>query len=527
MSLMSQNAARSEVAPWSGTAPAMRAATVMSAGEDGMRVAIDGRQVRASCAVSCPAEPFAGDEVLVWAGEDACHILAILRRAGPADDGQTRPCETGPEEVAPEPAFAGPFTGLPSVMADGNLPYQPHFDSQSDGEAAAGRPWTRFDVPLTPNAFGSGTYFRMGAYVDGQEGVMMPPLQLSKSTATTTTKTAPTPDFAAALLSGKNAYNAAAETANAATATSASTTGTASGDAKQGYLKRGDSFVKNKVGQMELQTIATTAVTTTSSGDGFLAKTDADVNLSIDGGMLVDIVKGQTTNVADGDIKFTAPAGLFAVSALSGISLTAGTASSPANISLLAYGYVKNEAKGPVSEWFYSTSEKKTYGFAKDWFYGEKYSEFHGTSTSKFYGDENKTFEGTATSFFYGDQITTNHARRISMTMAATLTLALGTEFRLNAAIDLKINLALDMNIIIGIAFKMVVGFDTKVVLGSDFKYVSGLDIKWVGIDGKKFNFEIKQGDVDAYLGNLILRTGATDIGGKQVELKTGFFFRS
>lgn len=527
MNATSRDAIRSHEAPRQNGDAAMRPARVVATGAGDLTVAIDGGRVRTSCAISCTAEPRVGDEVLVWAGGDGCHILAVLQRAGPANDSPALPREADPDDGAPEPAFAGPFTGLPPVMAGSALPYQPHFDSQSDGQAATGRPWTRFDVPLTPNAFGSGTYFRMGAYVDGQEGVMMPPLLLSKSTATTTTNTAPTPDFAAALLSGKSAYNTAAETANAATATSASTTGTASGDAKQGYLKRGGSFVKNKVGQMELQTIATSAVTTTSSGDGFLAKTDADVNLSIDGGMLVDIVKGQTTNVADGDIKFTAPAGLFAVSAASGISLTAGTPTAPANISLLAYGYVKNEAKGPLSEWFYSTSEKKTYGFAKDWFYGEKYSEFHGTSTSKFYGDEDKTFHGTAKSYFMGAQFTTNLAARISMTMAATLTLALGSEFRLNAAIDLKINLSIDMNIIIGIAFKMVLGFDLKVVLGSDLKYVSGLDIKSVGVDGKKFIVEIKQGDVDAYLGNLILRTGSTDVGGKTIDLKTGFLFRS
>lgn len=538
MSLMSQNAARSEVTLWSGAAPAMRAATVMSAGEDGMRVAIDGRQVRASCAVSCPAEPFAGDEVLVWAGEDACHILAILRRAGPADDGQTRPSETGPEGGAPEPAFAGPFTGLPSVMAGGNLPYQPHFDSQSDGEAAAGRPWTRFDVPLTPNAFGSGTYLRMGAYVSGQESPMMPALSYSKSTVTTADLTAPTPtsteDIFKAIVTGDVAALSnivtpigAAEQANAADASKASTDGTSGGDAKQGYLKRGDTFVKNKAGQMELQTISTTATTTTSSGDGFLGKTDSDLNLKIGGAALIDIVKGQTTRVSDGDILFAAPAGAVGISAKSGVSITAGTAAAPANISLLAYGYVKNEAKGPLSEWFYSTSEKKTYGFAKEWFYGEKFSEFHGTSTSLFYGDEDKTFHGTAKSYFMGAQFTTNLAARISMTMAATLTLALGTEFRLNAAIDLKINLAIDMNIIIGTAIKVVVGFDIKLVAGSDFKVVSGMDIKNVGVDCKVVGLEVKAANIKSYLANTLLRTGAFDIDGKTVKTQAGFLFRS
>lgn len=540
MILTSQNASLADAAPVSGEVPAMRAATVVSTGADGVRVDIDGVVTTASRAISCTVEPLAGDEVLVWSMPDACHILAVIRRGKPMQDGQTFPDMAVPDPVPEmaEPASGALIDWLPPGTEGGTLPYQPHFDSQSDGEVATGRPWTRFDVPLTPNSFGSGTYLRMGAYVSGQESPMMPALSFSKSTATTATVEAPTPtsaeDIFTALITGDvdalgNIVTpiGGAEQANAAGADKASTDGTASGDAKQGYLKRGDTFVKNKAGQMELQTISTAATTSTSSGDGFLGKTDSDLNLKVGGGALIDIVKGQTTRVSDGDIVFTAPAGAFGISAKSGVSITAGTAAAPANISLLAYGYVKNEAKGPLSEWFYSTSEKKTYGFAKEWFYGEKYSEFHGTSTSKFYGNEDKTFHGTATSYFLGTQTTTNLAARISMTMAATLTLALGTEFRLNTAIDLKINLAIDMNIIIGIAFKMVLGFDTKVVLGSDLKYVSGLDIKSVGVDGKKFIIEIKQGDVDAYLGNLILRTGATDVGGKTIDLKTGFLFRS
>lgn len=534
MTATSRDAIRCDEARPQSDGAAMRAATVVATDNGDLTVEIDGRSVRASCAVSCTAEPLAGDEVLVWLGEGGCHILAVIRRAV-ASNGRAVPCETDPHEGAP--AFAGPSVGLPPVVAAGALPYQPHFDSQSDGEAATGRPWTRFDVPLTPNAFGSGTYLRMGAYVSGQESPMMPALSYSKSTVKTTDLTAPTPssteDIFKAILSGDVGLNnivtpfGAAEQANAADASKASTDGTSSGEAKQGYLKRGDTFVKNKAGQMELQTISTKADTATSSGDGFLGKTDSDLNLKVGGAALIDIVKGQTTHVSDGDILFTAPAGAFGVSAKSGVSITAGTAAAPANISLLAYGYVKNEAKGPLSEWLYSTSEKKTYGFAKEWFYGEKFSEFHGTSTSLFYGDEDKTFHGTAKSYFMGAQFTTNLAARISMTMAATLTLALGTEFRLNAAIDLKINLAIDMNIIIGTAIKVVVGFDIKLVAGSDFKVVSGMDIKNVGVDCKVVGLEVKAANIKSYLANTLLHTGAFDVDGKTVKTQAGFLFRS
>jgi hypothetical protein len=483
----------------SGVMPALRPATVVASTGDQLVLRTEtGGEVPACVALSCPLAPRVGDQILAWAGGEEWHILAVLGR-------ETQPAQpAGPDAIDGE---AKP------------LPLAPHYEDASvtEGEAAAGRPYTRIDVPLKPDEFGSGTYLRLGAYVEGEEGTMMPELSLSKSTVETATKTEPTPDLSfTALLSGKNPYVTMAETANSAKESDATN---ADGTLKQGYLKRGDKFVKNKAGQMELLTISTKAATTTSSGDGFLGKTDSDVNLSVGGGMLVDIVKGQTTNVSDGDIKFTAPAGVFAVNALSGVSITAGTPDAPANISLLAYGYVKNEAKGPLSEWLYSTSEKKTYGTAKEWFYGEKYTEFHGYEEKKFYG--------TSISYFLGDQVTTNLAARISMTLAATLTLALGTEFRLNAAIDLKINLAIDMNIIIGVAFKGVIGLDTKAVLGSDFKFVNGLDFKWVGVDGKKFGLELKNADMNAYLKAVVLGKSTVEIGGKDIDVKTGLLLRS
>lgn len=396
--------------------------------------------------------------------------------------------------------------------------------TQADAAKQGNAPYTRLDVPLTANALGSGTYLRLGAYVEGEEGAMMPALAYSKSTTTNTTRTAPEPiaeKFFGGLISVMTAdsYKNAAATANAATAASATN---ADGSTKQGYLKRGDTFVKNKAGQMELLSIATTAVTSTSSGNGFLAKTDGDLNLNVGGGALVKINKGQTVQIDDGDVNFAVPAGAFAVSALSGISLTAGSSAAPANISLIAYGYVKQEAKGPVSEWHYSTSEKKTYGFAKDWFYGEKYSEFHGTSTSKFYGDEDKTFHGTATSYFLGEQITTNIATRLNMTMAATITLAMGSEFRLNMAADLKINLSIDVNIIIGIASKIVVGLDMKHVVGVDSKFVLGLDYKAVTFKAENKATSIDNTGFFSSLGGFYQKLTATKVETNAVKVDTG-----
>lgn len=495
----------------SGAPAALRAATVVALAGDRLVLSCEGGRAAARLAPSCSLSPSVGDEVLAWTGGEDWHVLAVLGRAAPASEPMLAAAQA--EDEASE---------MREAM---ELPLVPHHDRDEDdsiteGEAQDNRPYTRIDVPLKPDDFGSGTYLRLGAYVEGEEGGLMPALEFSKSTASNTTKTAPTPDLSLeAILKGTAVtYTDVAETANEASQSSATNP---DGSLKQGYLKTGDGkFVKNKAGQMELTTIDIKAKTSTSSGDGFLGKTDADVNLKVGGGMLVEIVKGQTTHVSDGDIKFSAPAGIFAVNALSGVSVTAGTASDPANISLLAYGYVKNEAKGPLSEWNYSTSEKKTYGSAKEWFYGEKYTEFH--------GKEEKYFFGTSTSYFLGDQINTNLAARINMTLAATLTLALGVELALNVALNLKINLAIDLAVIIGIANKTVIGTDTKIVVGSDFKYVTGMDFKWVTIDGKAFDLELKHAQLKSYLGNVLLRTGEYEVDAKTVgELKSGFFFKT
>lgn len=493
----------------SGAPAALRAATVVALAGDRLVLSCEGGRAAARLAPSCSLSPCVGDEVLAWTGGEDWHVLAVLGRAAP-------------EPVA---AIAQPEGEAGDMREAAELPLVPHHDhhddeeSISEGETQDNRPYTRIDVPLKPDDFGSGTYLRLGAYVEGEEGGLMPALEFSKSTASNTTKTAPTPDLSLeAILKGTAVtYTDVAETANAASQSSATN---ADGSLKQGYLKTSDGkFVKNKAGQMELTTIDIKADTSTSSGDGFLGKTDADVNLKVGGGMLVEVVKGQTTHVSDGDIKFSAPAGIFAVNALSGVSVTAGTASDPANISLLAYGYVKNEAKGPLSEWNYSTSEKKTYGTAKEWFYGEKYTEFH--------GKEEKYFYGTSTSYFLGDQINTNLAARINMTLAATLTLALGVELALNVALNLKINLAIDVAITIGIANKTVIGTDTKIVVGSDFKYVTGMDFKWVGADGKVAVTEVESKNVTAYFKGVLLGTGSIENKNKTIELSTGMFFKS
>ncbi len=51
----------------------------------GLVVAVDGVDLVFARAVSCLVEPIAGDEVLVFAAPDVCHVLAVLRREGLGD----------------------------------------------------------------------------------------------------------------------------------------------------------------------------------------------------------------------------------------------------------------------------------------------------------------------------------------------------------------------------------------------------------------------------------------------------------
>ena len=217
----------------SGAPAVLRAATVVALAGDRLVLSCEGGRAAARLAPSCSLSPSVGDEVLAWTGGEDWHVLAVLGRAA----------------SEPVVAIAQPEDEASDMREAAELPLVPHHaddeESITEGEDQNNRPYTRIDVPLKPDDFGSGTYLRLGAYVEGEEGGLMPGLEFSKSTASNTSKTAPTPDLSLeALLKGTFVTpQGAAESANEASQSSATN---ADGTLKQGYLQTcSGKFVKN------------------------------------------------------------------------------------------------------------------------------------------------------------------------------------------------------------------------------------------------------------------------------------------
>jgi type VI secretion system secreted protein VgrG len=264
---------------------------------------------------------------------------------------------------------------------------------------------------------------------------------------------------------------------------------------RRGFRVEGGQIVASKVGQRELLSIS--ARMTEDSGytpttGGILLKTDKHLDVKVVGGTTALFGRGVTQQISTGDLKVTVPAGLVSINAANGIMLEAGTAAKPANINFLAYGYVKQEAKGPVSDYFYSTQERKVYGYSKEWFYGEKYSEFHGFEEKKFYGSSKSRTEGTTESYFVGSKTSTTFSSDTAFKMGVETKTNISQIFQLKIANEYSLNASAKAEFLIGAVFVLGASVKLEILLGAemkitlwtfkivsiDFKYVSGLDSK-------------------------------------------------
>jgi hypothetical protein len=338
----------------------------------------------------------------------------------------------------------------------------------------APRTFSRLAVPTSAAAaVTSGTYFRLGGYIDAEESALVPAnLTYSSSATTQQAQTLPdTTDRAAAA----EAYNT-----------------TLNSRGQDLYSQQdGSSFAtssggrtRNTTRQFELNKISLAYTQQTPLKNGILAKTDGDIIAVADGGAIVDLEKGLAVASQTGDFTVDLPAGAAKVSTFNGIELLAGNSSHPANIALTAFGYIKQAAYGPLDDVRFATSSMKTYGYTREWFYGEKYSEHHGTSTSKFYGDETRVTDGTSDQTFNGFANVKFVGRRHTFNLAGTLTIALAGDFTLHGGAKLDINIGFYMKInaigeakICGVIDFKMAHIDFKIV-DIDCKFINGIEVK-------------------------------------------------
>lgn len=264
---------------------------------------------------------------------------------------------------------------------------------------------------------------------------------------------------------------------------------------RRGFSVQNGQIVASKIGQRELLSISakmTEDAGYTPNTGGILLKSDKHLDVNIAGGTTALFGRGVTQQITAGDLKLTVPAGLVSINAANGIMLEAGTAAKPANINFLAYGYVKQEAKGPVSDYFYSTQERKVYGYSKEWFYGEKYSEFHGFEEKKFYGSSKSHTEGSTESTFIGSKTSTTFSSDTAFKMGVESKINISQINQIKIANEYSLNASAKAQFVLGAAFVLGASVKLEILLGAemkitlwtfkivsiDFKYVSGLDSK-------------------------------------------------
>lgn len=107
-----------------------------------------------------------------------------------------------------------------------------------------------------------------------------------------------------------------------------------------------------------------------TSGNGVLIYTEDDLDVNVVGTGTLKFGKGQTTETDNGDSTHTVPNGQYSLSANTGVSITAGTSSNPADINLHATNAIKQTADGPVSMFTYGTMTKYTVGESFTMFFG-------------------------------------------------------------------------------------------------------------------------------------------------------------
>jgi hypothetical protein len=361
--------------------------------------------------------------------------------------------------------------------------------------AADPTPYTRLAVPAASDGklgISSGTYFRLGSYVEKDEGSLFPPATLVYTTSTVTSTAQTLPDITDAKAAAE-AYNTVS-TDNPTAISSAGSSSTTPTTADGNIIVNGDgtaatnaagSRIRNSTRQFELNKIAIAPTNGTLLKKGIFAKTDGDIIATADGGAVIDLEQGFALTSQKGDFTVSLPEGSMRISTTNGIELQAGNSTVASNIALTAFGYIKQAAYGPLDDVRFATSTTKTYGWTKEWFYGEKYSEFHGTSTSIFKGTEYKTVEGTSDSKFNGETISYYKGTRSSYNIAGTTSISFSGDFGVHLGTKLDINVGLYMKI-------LAIG-EAKIFGIIDFKF-GFLDMKYVFMDSKFYNAEVKGG---------------------------------
>ncbi|MGV7219538.1 hypothetical protein [Bradyrhizobium sp. UFLA05-112] len=233
------------------------------------------------------------------------------------------------------------------------------------------------------------------------------------------------------------------------------------------------------VGEEEIVTdLATTSdrSSTTHETDhaGILAFTKKDFQVTADGAALMKIGRGHTTEVRNGDAKYTVSNGNYDISAQNDVSISAGGDGSTGDISTTALNY-KQTAKGDSSEITHGNSKRITRGSAMEIYEGAKVTCVAGACTTAAIGLSVAAFLGAAISIRHGYNLSISRGGNCSIRFRFANTLTVGNEFN---------KVTGNVTRIIGGYNVQVTNSDIRYVKETYLKVVDDADVKKVKLDG-------------------------------------------
>lgn len=202
---------------------------------------------------------------------------------------------------------------------------------------------------------------------------------------------------------------------------------------------------------------------------GILFHTNKDYQANIKGAALEKIGLGHTTEVSNGDARYTVSAGAYEVLAEHGVSINAGANGTRANIDLTASGYINQTAHGAVSQ--------VTRGDWRTHRAGDTMEFFAGAKLSCMIGGDVSLFIGAAFCAKLGYDLSINLGGNCAISFRVANTLTVGNELRMVTG-TLTRNVQ-GSNV-------MMVGGTNATYAKNNFKKIDEDDVKWVGLDGTR-----------------------------------------
>jgi hypothetical protein len=250
--------------------------------------------------------------------------------------------------------------------------------------------------------------------------------------------------------------------------------------------------------------VDTVTNTYNSDNKGVLAYTDKDFQANVQGAALMKFGNGHTTEVTNGDAKYTVDQGNYTISADLNVSITAGANGKPANIELTASDYIKQNAGGPTSILTTGNFDSQTVGNTSDFYFGTKFS------------------------CMIGSEMALNFALSLTVTFAYEVSVTLGGSLGVNIGFDNSLIIGNQIAIQVGVYFKQVTGQYVNLVIGDDvkgatasMKVVQTYDFKAaVAGDIKNVGLNFTQCLVDAKIAETELKGAQLEAAKKQLVAK-------